>query len=394
MDKERIIFHIDVNNAFLSWTAVKFLEEGSKLDIRKIASVIAGDESKRHGIVLAKSPVAKKYGIKTAETLFSARKKCSYLKVYPAFHDYYKKKSNELFSYLSKFSPDIEIFSIDECFMDMTNTNYLYKDFLSLAYKIKDEIFLNYGFTVNIGIANNKLCAKMASDFEKPNKVHTLYDNQIKDKMWPLPIEELFMVGKQTSKKLRELNINTIGELANTNLDFLKRYFKKQAIIMWEYSNGIDSSEVVSKSDFNKCISISETLEKDINDINYLKKILLSQTQKVTLSLRKQKMYTSTIAITFKMSDFRTYTRQTTLETPSNSTAFIYEGVIDLFEKSWNGEKLRNIGVRLSNFTVSKIKQVGMFDSYNEENNENVDKIIDEINDKFGDNIIGLASLK
>ena len=196
---ERIILHIDVNNAFLSWTAVKLLKEGYKTDIREIPSVIAGDEDTRHGIVLAKSPVAKKMGIKTAETLYQARKKCPNLQTFQADRKYYKEMSNKMFEYISKFSPTIEKFSIDECFVDLTGTHYLYNNIIELAYKIKDEIYKKFGFTVNIGIANNKLCAKMASDFEKPNKVHTLFNNEIPSKMWPLPIEELFMVGKKTN---------------------------------------------------------------------------------------------------------------------------------------------------------------------------------------------------
>ena len=201
---KRIIFHIDVNNAFLSWSAVKLLSEGYKIDIRQIPSIIGGDESSRHGIVLAKSPVAKKYGIKTAETIYSARKKCPDLKIFPPNMEYYKEMSKKMIDYISNYSPDLEQFSIDECFLDLTGTTYLYDDILTLAYKIKDEIFKKFGFTVNIGIGNNKLCAKMASDFEKPNKVHTLYENEIANKMWPLPIEDLFMVGEKTANRLKK----------------------------------------------------------------------------------------------------------------------------------------------------------------------------------------------
>ena len=212
--KERVIFHIDVNNAFLSWTAVLLLKNGYKRDIRNIPSIIGGDESQRHGIVLAKSPVAKKYGIVTAETLYQARKKCPQLECFPADYKWYYEKSKELYNYLSQYSPQIEQYSVDESFLDMTGTNYLYKNYEELAYKIKEDVKEKFGYTVNIGIANNKLCAKMASDFEKPDKVHTLYNNEIKDKMWPLPIEELFMVGKKTSEALRKINIKTIGDMA------------------------------------------------------------------------------------------------------------------------------------------------------------------------------------
>lgn len=391
MNKSRIIFHIDVNNAFLSWSAIKLLEEGYKTDIRTIPSIIGGDELKRHGIVLAKSTIAKKYGIKTAETLYSARSKCPGLKVFPAEYEYYKIKSNQLFTYLSQFTPDMEVFSIDECFLDLTNTSYLYKDLVSLAYKMKDEIYKLYGFTVNIGIGNNKLCAKMASDFEKPNKVHTLYKDEIKAKMWKLDVEELFMVGKQTSKKLRKLNINTIGDLANCDLSFLKKHFKNYAVTLWEYANGIDESRVISNSDTNKCISTSETFEIDVDDIERLKKTLLLQTQKISKTLREQRMYANTVGIIIKTFDFKKYSRQIHLDSSTDSTKDIYNSVLKLFDMFWDGTKIRNIGVRISNFTNICNKQISLFEE--EKPVDMIDKVLDEINDKYGNSSITLASV-
>ena len=198
----RIIFHIDVNNAFLSWSAIYLLQHGYKQDIRKIPAVIGGDESARKGIVLAKSPIAKKYGIVTAETLYSARNKCKSLQVFPPNYTFYKEQSKKLYNYLASYTPLIEQYSIDECFLDLTGTTLLYgNDYVLLAHKIKDEIKEKFGFTVNVGIGENKLCAKMASDFEKPDKVHTLYLNEIETKMWPLKVNDLFMLGKSSAKR-------------------------------------------------------------------------------------------------------------------------------------------------------------------------------------------------
>ena len=222
----RVIFHVDVNNAYLSWTAVYLLKNGYKKDIRLIPSVIGGDEDSRNGIVLAKSPIAKKMGVKSAETIYMARKKCKDLEVYPPNFDIYDEYSNKFYNYLKQYSPDIERASVDECFLDMSNTKYLYDDLESLAYKIKDDIKNMFGFTVNVGIGNNKLEAKMASDFSKPDQVHTLFDEEIHSKMWPLPIDDLFMLGKSSASKLKELGINTIGELANQDIDFLISKFK------------------------------------------------------------------------------------------------------------------------------------------------------------------------
>lgn len=392
MDKERVIFHIDVNNAFLSWSAVKLLNDGYEEDIRTIPSVIGGDESKRHGIVLAKSPIAKKYGIKTAETLYSARKKCKNLKIFPPDYNHYKNSSQNLFKYLEKYSPNMEQISVDECFLDMSNTSYLYDNLVDLAYKIKDEIKEMFGFTVNIGVANNKLCAKMASDFEKPDKVHTLFDYEVKQKMWPLSVGDLYMVGRKSSEKLELLGIKTIGDLANTNIEFLKKHFKSFAITMWEYANGIDNSKVINEYEGSKCISVSETFEVDVDDVKRLKDTLLKQTEKVSKQLRKQKYYASTVAITIRTYDFKNFSKQLKLNNPTDITNEIYKHKIDLFEYFWDGTKVRNLGVRLSNFTSSCDRQLSLFEKYDESDHK-FQKTIDNINDRFGNNVIMPASL-
>lgn len=392
MQNQRVIFHIDVNNAFLSWAAVKLLKEGYEIDIRTIPSIIGGDESKRHGVVLAKSPVAKKYGIRTAETIYSARKKCPSLKVYPPNHDYYHEMSKNLFSYLSTYSPDMEQVSIDECYLDMSNTSYLYDNLIDLAYKIKDEIYHKFGFTVNIGIANNKLCAKMASDFEKPNKVHTLFSDEIKDKMWPLKVSDLFMVGRKSSEKLELLGIKTIGDLANTDVNFLKKHFKSSGVTMWEYANGIDNSKVINEYEANKCISVSETFEVDVDNINRLKKTLLKQTEKVTKLLRKQHCYATTVAVTIKTYDFRTFSKQVKLPNATDITSEIYQSIETLFENFWDGTKIRNLGVRLSNFTEHCDRQLSLFETYKEEDHK-FQKTLDNIKDKYGSNVVIPASL-
>ena len=392
MNKERVIFHIDVNNAFLSWTAVKMLKEGSPIDIRNIPSIIGGDESLRHGIVLAKSPIAKKYGIKTAETIYSARKKCKNLKVYPPDHHYYHEMSNKLMKYLSNYSPLLEQLSVDECFLDMSNTNYLYDNLIDLAYKIKDEIYTKYGFTVNIGIANNKLCAKMASDFEKPNKVHTLYNDEIETKMWVLPVNDLFMVGKKTAEKLEMLGINTIGDLAKCDISFLKKHFKSFGQLLWEYANGIDNSPVINIEEANKCISVSETFEVDVDNINRLRNTLLEQVEKVTKALRKEQMYAKTVAVTIKTYDFKNLSKQIKLDNATDITEEIYKNILNLFENFWDGTKIRNLGVRLSNFTDRCDRQLSLFEQYDEKDH-NVQKIIDSVNDKYGKNTVMKAAL-
>ena len=232
--KERIILHIDANNAFLSWTAVNMLNKGSKIDIRNRYAIIGGNEKERKGIVLAKSNLCKKKGVITAEPIFQARKKCPYLEVYPPNYEVYKYYSNKMYNYLLNYTNVIERYSIDECFLDYTDLTVMFGPPEKTAYKIKEDIKKLFGFTVNVGIGNNKLCAKMASDFEKPDKVHTLYSNEIKEKMWPLPVSDLFMIGKSSSRRLNELGILTIQDLALTDPNYLYKHFKNRANQMIE----------------------------------------------------------------------------------------------------------------------------------------------------------------
>ena len=344
---KRIIFHIDVNNAFLSWTAVERLKNGYKVDLRTIPSVIGGDESARKGVVLAKSPIAKKYGIVTAETLYQARCKCPNLVIIPSDYSIYKKYSDELYDYLSKFSPDIEMFSIDECFLDMTGTDKLFGDPITLAYKISKEIHEKLGFTVNIGVAENKLCAKMASDFEKPNKVHTLFMNEIHKKMWPLSVDNLFMVGKKSADILKKFNIKTIGDLANADINFLIRHFKSRGIMMKSYANGIDDSPV-HEEERQDGISNSETFPYDIYEIHILEEKLLELCEMVGFRLRSMNYYCYTVSVMLKTSSFKVYSHQKKVDNAINTTHDIYSIARQLLKSMMGDEKVRLIGVRVT----------------------------------------------
>ena len=394
--KERLIFHIDVNNAFLSWTAVDLLKKGYSIDIRTIPSVIGGDEDARRGIVTAKSPVAKKMGVVSAEPLYMARRKCPNLKVFKGDYELYHRESNKLYKYFCTLTDRVERFSIDECFLDMSGTNFLYPDPIKLAYQIKDQIYNKFGYTVNIGIANNKLCAKMASDFEKPNKVHTLFNYEIEKKMWPLPVEDLFMVGKSSSKVLREMGITTIGALAHTDLDLLKRRFKSQGEMMKNYANGIDFSPVNpnNHNGKSKSMSVTETMPKDVESTVELKKILMKQAERISRQARKEKVYAQTVALIFKTSDFISYSHQIKLVNPTNVTADIYNYCLDILSKGWRGEPLRLIGIRLADFTNDNRKQISIFDQEKDLHADKMQEILDDISNKYGDGVIIPASLK
>ena len=382
----RIIFHVDVNNAFLSWSAVDLLNQGYSEDIRTIASVIGGDEEKRHGIVLAKSPIAKEYGIKTAETLYLARKKCPNIKILPPNYEFYVEESTKFYNYLKDYTPIIEQASIDECFLDLTGTNYLYDDILKLAYKIKNDIKDKFGFTVNVGIGNNKLCAKMASDFLKPDKVHTLFDYEIKDKMWPLPVGDLLFVGKSSAKTLESVGIKTIGDLAKCNPDKLSKYFKNQAMDLINRANGIDNSKVIVDYGNNKCISVSRTLESDTDNKEILRKMLLDMSNQVGLRARRNHLYAKNIAITYRLSSFKSFSHGTTLHNRINNTMEIYEEVIKLFNELDFKEKIRSIGVRLGDLSSSTNEQVSLFNS--KKNDNEIQEVMDNINSKYKNTVV------
>ena len=392
---ERIIFHIDVNNAFLSWSALELLSNGYKRDIRNIVSVIGGDEKNRNGIVLAKSMPAKMMGIKTAETLYQARKKYKNLEVFPPNHKLYNEMSNSLFKLLSSFSPDIEVASIDECYLDYGKVKNLYGDAVSFAYKLKNKIKNELGFTVNIGIANNKLCAKMASDFSKPDKVHTLFENEVKEKMWPLPVGELYGIGKSSSIKLENIGIKTIGDLANIDTNSLYKYFKNQAGVMINMANGIDESEVDFLQGSPKGISNEITLPYDVCDIEVLNKYLFELSNMVGKRLRKENKYTDTICVITKDNSFIRKTHQKKLKNPTNLSKDIFDSSKEILSSFYNEEEIRLIGIRLDNLTEENHHQISLFENYNAKSkDEKLEKMIDEINSKLGNNAITKASLK
>ena len=392
---KRIILHIDCNNAFLSWTAVNMLHNGSKIDIRERYAVIGGDEKTRHGIVLAKSMLCKKAGVVTAEPLYSARKKCPYLEIYPPNYKMYKKYSDIMYTYLCNYSKIIERYSIDECFVDYTDSYKKFGDPVKLAYKIKNEIRDNFGFTVNVGVGENKLLAKMASDFEKPDRVHTLFNFEVKEKMWPLDVDLLFMIGKSGSKKLHELGINTIYDLANTPQEFLLRHFKSMGKMMWEYANGIDESGVECERGNPKSISNSMVLPYDYKNIEDIYKVLKYLAKDVGRNLRKKKMYAPNVGIWIKYHDFSKISKQMTLDTLINSDDDIYNNAIKLFDKIWNPDgdkKVRALCVFVANLTNVYKVQLSLFnnDTPNDEEDE-LKKTLLEIKKKYGDKLITCA---
>ncbi|MCC5910114.1 MAG: DNA polymerase IV [Clostridiaceae bacterium] len=379
----RIIFHIDVNSAYLSWEAVYRLQQGQTVDLREIPSVIGGNEENRHGIVLTKSIPAKKYSIKTGETLFSARNKCPELVVVPPRYTLYMQCSSAMVEILKEYSPTIQRYSIDEVFLDYTNMECHFGEAVEAAHKIKDRIRKELGFTVNIGIGNNKLLAKMASEFEKPNKVHTLYREEIAKKMWGLPVEELFFVGSSTAKKLKSKGIMTIGELANTDPSYLQQWLKSHGLLIWQYANGLDDSVIKNNGVPMKGLGNSNTIAFDVTDSITAHQILLALSETVGTRIRNANKCAYVLSISIKNDHLISYSHQRKLDVPIASTNSIYENAKRLFNEVWKGEPIRHLGIYLSSLCLNDFYQISLFET-KEKEHKKLDEAIDKIRVKYG----------
>ncbi len=393
MQKTPIIFHIDVNSAFLSWEANYEMNElGAKTDIRLIPSVIGGSEAERHGIVLAKSTPAKRYKIQTGEPLAHARRKCPNLVIIPPNYDLYAASSKRFVDYLKQYTPDVEPFSIDEVFCDFTGTEWLYGDPVVWARKLADQIRDELGFTVNIGVSNNRLLAKMASDFEKPDKVHTLFPEEIPAKMWPLDIRDLFFVGRSSEQKLRTLGIHTIGDLARADKELLCHHLKKHGETIWNFAHGIENG-VIGKETTpqNKGYGNSITISYDVTDSATAHMILLSLCETVSARIRADQAFVGVVGVSITDFDFHHASHQKALASNTDVTYEIYETVCQLFDELWNGTPIRQLGVQTSRATEEQSFQYNMFEAEKYERLSKLDKAIDSIRSKYGDSSVQRA---
>ena len=387
-----IIYHIDVNSAFLSFEAAKRLHENpDALDLRTVPAVIGGDRESRHGIVLAKSIPTKPYKITTGEPIASALKKCPSLLIIKPDYYLYVECSNQLMDYLRTVAPVVEQFSIDEAFLDMTGTGLIYGDPVEFAYKLKDEIKTRFGFTVNIGVSENHLLAKMASDFEKPDKVHTLFKNEIQTKMWPLPIEDLFFVGRSQASAFRAIGINTIGDLATSDTALINSHFKKNGMSAYRHANGEDITLDFDHNVDNKSYSNSTTLSHDVESPDIAKQILLSLTETVAARLRRDNMRISVVSVIIRDTDFNDRSKQTSLYSATNVTDEIYDTVCRLFDNLWDHSPIRLLGVATSKAIETDIYQMNLFDDGRHEKLSRLDSALDKVRDKYGNDSIKRA---
>ena len=392
---ERVIFHIDVNSAFLSWTAAyrcKVL--GEEFDLREVPSVIAGQKDSRRSIVLAKSTPAKKYGIKTGEPLGMAREKCPDLQVAEPDYDVYLSASRKLMALLRQVSPLVEQFSIDEAWVDMTGTRRLYGSPVFAAQWLKDKIHRELGFTVNIGVSSNKMLAKMAGELEKPNKVITLFPWEIEEKLWPLPVRELFYVGRATEAKLHRMGIYTIGQLAKADPRELRKKLHKHGETIWFLANGRNADPVLAETPENKGYGNAMTTPWDVTELVYAQQVLLCLCETVAARMRKDGQLGRTVTLQCRTAQFENFSSQRQLPSATNGTTEIYEAACRILEQVWDKKTpLRQLGVQMGKVSHEPYRQYSMFDTMRFDKLEKLDTAVDAIRNKFGEEAICRASL-
>ncbi len=383
---KNIIFHIDVNSAFLSWEAVyRLTHKGGKQDLRETVSAVGGDVTLRHGIILAKSIPAKRYGIKTGESIPEAKRKCPKLVLVPPNYGLYEQCSAAFMEILREYSDTVEQYSIDEAFVDMSTSCHLFGTPEETAVQIKDRVREELGFTVNIGISTNKLLAKMASDFQKPDRMHTLYPEEIKEKMWPLPVSDLFFIGRATAAKLLSMGIRTIGELAGADPAWLKCMLKKPGEVIWGFANGIDVSPVLAKAPANKGYGNSTTTPFDVTDVETADRVFLALSETVGNRLRTDQVQVRMVSVGIRYSDLSYASHQKRLYSPTNLTIEIYRAACSLFRELWNGRPIRHLGVHTGRVNgADSGRQLSLFDEIDYEKLSRMDETVDEIRKRFG----------
>ncbi len=387
---KKTIYHVDVNSAFLSWEATYRIHHlGAKLDLRTIPAVVGGDQEKRHGIILAKSIPCKQYGVQTGEPVIDAKRKCPNLVMVPPNYELYNKSSKAFISILKRYTDKVEQYSIDEAFLDMTGCT---DNPEKTAIELKDTIKRELGFTVNVGVSENKLLAKMASELRKPDMVHTLWKYEIPEKMWPLPVSDLFYVGRASRRKLDSFGIKTIGDLANFDVRYLKAVMKSHGVLIHKYANGIDESEVIVAPPANKGYGNSLTTPKDVCTIDLAKLYLLSLAENVSARLRADGVKIRVVAISLRDYNLKFHGHQITLSTPTDLTVEIYDAACQCLDELWDGIPLRHLGIHTSQVTTEVGRQMSFFDRTDYEKQKKAEQAIDQLRKRFGQDVIMRAA--
>lgn len=390
---KRIIFLVDMNAFFIS------CEETRNPDLKGKPAAVAGDPKNRSGIILAANYEARKYRIKTTMVIHEAKKLCPGLILVPPDHKFYEKKSKEVMSILSRYSPVIQQNSIDEAWLDLTGCEVLLGKPLEIAEKIMHDIQSELDLCCSIGISDNKFLSKMASEIKKPLGITEIWHEDVKEKIWPLPVREMYGIGKQTEKKLYNLAIYTIGDLAKTDRGLLVKLFGKYGDELHSLANGIDESPVMEVHDnCSKSISRSTTLPKDITGLEYANTVLLGLAEEVGTEARRSGSKGRTVSIVIKYDDFQSVTRQKSVS-PTFLTKEIFKAGEELLKQNWNTRKpVRLLGIGLSSFSnADEYEQISFFNPIGNTNSdgreEKLERAIDAIRQKHGRDKINRAKL-
>jgi len=389
---QKTIFLVDMNAFFIS------CEMTRNPDLIGRPAAVAGDPQRRTGIILAANYEARKFGVKTAMVVHKALKLCPDMLLVPPDHKFYTQKSNEVMGLLCNYTPLIEKNSIDEAWLDMTGTERLFGSPKDAATKIMNDIKVNLGLWCSIGISDNKFLSKMASDMKKPQGITELWKKDIESKLWPLPVGSMYGVGEKTSYKLNNIGVQTIGDFAKLDRNFIYKTFGKSGLELYQRANGHDLSPVkpVSADDM-KSIGRSVTLPEDSVDIEMLKYILMELSEDVGITTRKHNKKGRVVHIVLKFSDFEVINRQTTIS-PTCFTNDIYNVGYNLLKNNLNSNKpVRLLGISLSGFEENCLsEQISLFDTSHvvkDDKHEKIDGVMDKIRDKYGFQTISRASL-
>lgn len=391
--KDRTILHCDMNNFFAS---VELLDHP---ELAGLPVAVCGNPEKRHGIILAKNQVAKNFGVVTAETLWQAEKKCPELILLSPHHEKYRHYSRLINGIYARYTDMVEPFSIDESWLDVTNSEKLFGDGITVAENIRNAVNHELGLTLSIGVSFNKVFAKMGSEYKKPDAITLITRENFKKLLWPMPVSEMFFIGSATSERLGSYGIYKIGELAESDRNFMERLLGKQGIMLHNYANGLDDAPVSPANERRKIKSVgnSITFSRNLIGIDDLRTAALALSDTVGSRLRKYEMKAAGLRVEIREPKFKNISRQKQLDTPTNFTTDIFDNVMFIIEKSWDFDKpvrlLSVTGINLCDEDTGV--QLFMFGNTQRENekNKSLDKTVDKIRCKFGKSAITFGSI-
>lgn len=394
MNSDRTILHIDLNNFYAS---VECLYQP---ELKAVPMAVCGDQEERHGIVLAKNNLAKALGIKTAEPIWQAKKKAPNLVTVPPNFKRYLKYSKLVRQIFVDYTDQMEAFSIDEAWLDVTGSKTLFGDGVEIAELIRQRVKGELGLTVSIGVSFNKIFAKLGSDMKKPDAVTVITRENYQDVVWSLPVRELLFVGKKTAEKLNNRAIFTIGDLAKSDVKMLKRMLGVWGQTIWCYANGYDDAPVRKLEDENlvKSVSNGTTTSRDMTTLDELKIIVYVLAESVAERLRKLGLKCSVVEITVKDNTLFSSNRQVKLENPTYVSNKIAETALALFRKNYTFAKpIRSISIAGNDLVAEdSVVQLDLFAKENKadkEKLEGLEKTIDAIRGKYGRDSINRAML-